>query len=177
MMMTREQTAPSLWSLPLSPCLDYKCQQKTLFHRFVFSSHNSRSPHARTWTMTGSGDDEDELREAREARVAAQAGSKKRLVRRIVCMSVLESGVLYLCILPRGKHVKKHTWNPPLDSRALYDTLVGDYSVSAGLLDIACLAVWTVLYNAVVLSAATPCDRRRALLSNVRLVGVRARRE
>ena len=121
--------------------------------------------------MTGSDDDEEEIREAREARVSAQAGSGKRLVRRIVFMSVLKTGVLYLCILERGKHANKHSWHPPLDSRALYDTLVRDYSVSAGLLDIACLAVWTVLYNAVVLSAATPCDRRRALLSNVRLVG------
>ena len=68
------------------------------------------------------GDDEDEdVREAQEERVAAQAGSKKRLVRRIGFMSVIKTGVLFLCLMPRGKHAKKNIWHPPLDSKAVYN--------------------------------------------------------
>jgi hypothetical protein len=122
--------------------------------------------------MAASDEGDDEAREAREARTSARAGSGKRLTRRVVFLCILNVAVLYLCALGRGENGPK-SWHPPLSVTALYNTLVKGYSVSAGLLDIACLTALHALYSAVVLALATPADRRRAALAHVRLAGKR----
>lgn len=117
------------------------------------------------------GDEEnDDVREAREARVAAQRGSVKRLLRRVVLISIMSVASLYLCAMERGtSSSSSSSWHPPLSVASLYRTLVVNYSFSSGLLDVACLTAVQVVYVVVVYWAATPCDRRRALLKNVRL--------
>lgn len=115
------------------------------------------------------GDEEnDDVREAREARVAAQCGSGMRLLRRVVFISITSVASLYLCAMERATS-SSSSWHPPLSLAALYRTLVENYSYSSGLFDVACLTVVQVVYAVVVLWAATPCDRRRASLENVRL--------
>lgn len=121
------------------------------------------------------GDEEDdEVHEAHEVRVAAQAGSGRRLLRRVAFISIMSVASLYLCALERGERATSSSspsWHPPLSFAALYGTLVKDYSYSSGLFDVACLTFLHAVSTAVVLRAATPCDRRRASLENVRMAG------
>ena len=81
--------------------------------------------------------DAEALATAREARVAARAGSGRRLARSITYLFVLTVVVLYLAALRVTPAASPLRW----DLGVLWRSLLRDYTPSAGVVDLAALSL------------------------------------
>ena len=124
-----------------------------------------------TLAMARDDDESDEAREAREARLAARDGAGRRFARRVAALAVLSLATAYLCLLERGHHASSK-WHPPLRPRRLGRSLVRDYTVRSGLLDVLVMLATRAAYHALAFALATPDDARRAKLRAFRLTSV-----
>lgn len=121
--------------------------------------------------MARDDDESDEAREAREARLAARDGAGRRFARRVAALAVLSLATAYLCLLERGHHPSSR-WHPPLQPRLLGRSLVRDYTVRSGLLDVLVMLATRSAYHALAFALATPDDARRAKLRAFRLASI-----